>query len=254
MNKFDITVGQGERLDKINEDLSLIQKIGGLTFGTDAYLLSAFAKKSMQAAELGSGTGVASLLCLTKNKAEHMYSFEIQHSFAELSERNARLNGLDDRMSVIEKDIRSITEADTCGRVDTVISNPPYMKDGSGFVSSTEEMSIARRELNGTVSDFCSAAARLLRFGGLFYTVWRPDRLCDLICALRAASLEPKRMITVYPDSGTKPCLVLTEAKSGASPSLVHSRPLIIYRNGTRTYTDDMQRIYDEFSMEHLFK
>lgn len=254
MSKVDIKPKSGERLDKINEDLSLIQRIGGLTFGTDAYLLSAFAKRSTACAELGSGTGVASLLCLTKDKAEHMYSFEIQHAFAELSERNAALNGLDGRMTVIEKDIREISEADTCGRVDTVISNPPYMKDGSGFESAAEEMSIARRELNGTVGDFCKAAARLLRYGGLFYTVWRPDRLCDLLCSLRAFSLEPKRMITVYPDTHTKPCLVLTEAKSGASPSLVQSRPLIIYRDGTRTYTDDMQKIYDEFSMEHLFK
>lgn len=253
MEELICTPLEGERLDKINEDLSLIQRIGGLTFGTDAYLLSAFAKKSGTAAELGSGTGVASLLCLTKGRAQKIYSFELQPQFALLSRRNAALNGLSDRMTVIEKDIREIRQRDTGGQVDTVISNPPYMKADSGLSSKTEEMSIARRELNGTIEDFCSAASRILRHGGLFYTVWRPDRLCDLICAARNAELEIKRMITVYPDTKSKPCLVLTEAKKGAAPSLVQSRPLIIYKDGTREYTEDMQLIYDSFSPEHLF-
>lgn len=255
MNNKSICLLEGERLDRINENLCLIQKKDGLTFGTDAYLLSAFVKKSAVSAELGSGTGVASLLCLTKNTTSKMYSFELQPSFAELSRRNAELNGLGDRMFVIEKDVRSASAADTGGQVDTVLSNPPYMKADSGFSSKTTEMSIARRELNGTIFDFCAAAARLLRHGGLFYTVWRPDRLCDLICALRESGLEAKRMITVYPDIKTKPCLVLTEAKKGAAPSLVQSAPLIIYKNETdRTYTEDMQAIYDTFSVEHLFR
>ena len=33
-----------ERLDKINESLSLIQCRTGLTFGTDSYLLAAFSR------------------------------------------------------------------------------------------------------------------------------------------------------------------------------------------------------------------
>ena len=38
-----------ERLDKINEDLQLIQKKNGLTFGTDALLLAAFVGKLYRA-------------------------------------------------------------------------------------------------------------------------------------------------------------------------------------------------------------
>ena len=60
-------------------------------------------------------------------------------------------------------------------------------------------------------------------------------------------------MVTVYPDTKTKPCLVLIESKRGASPTLIQSRPLIIYRENTRKYTEDMQMVYDSFSLEHLF-
>lgn len=254
MVEKDICLSPDERLDYINEDLSLIQLKRGLTFGTDAYLLAAFVKeKAGRGADLGSGTGVASLLCLTKNKTSFMYAAEIQSYYAELIKRNASLNSLSHKLSVFSGDIRAFSEKDTDGELDVVISNPPYMKAEGGFGTKSEEMNIARRELNGTIGDFCACASRLLKFGGLFYTVYRPDRLIDLICALRDTGLEPKKFITVYPDTASPPCLILCEAKKGAKGSVAMSKPLIIYKNGTRDYTDEMQKVYDTCSLEHLF-
>ena len=103
----------GERLDGINENLRLIQKTDGLTFGTDAYLLAAFLRSGSKtmAAELGGGTGVLSLLALTKQKASRTDVYEIQPEFAELCRRNAALNGLTDRMHC---------SAAMCGRLPAV--------------------------------------------------------------------------------------------------------------------------------------
>ena len=246
----------GERLDEINENLRLIQKIGGLTFGTDAYLLSAFAKDAEGGvlADLGSGTGVASLLCLTRNKYKHAYAVEIQDELCDLIARNAAMNGLGERVTVLHKDVRDLSQTDTDGTVSVVISNPPYMPAGAGITGADLRMETARRELNGTIADFCNAASRILTTGGLFYTVFRPDRLPELITALREARLEPKRMVTVYPDAESRPCLVLVESKKDAAPSLIQSPPLIIYKSSAeRVYTDAMTRIYDTFSLEFLF-
>lgn len=243
-----------ERLDAINEDLKLIQKKDGLTFGTDAFLLAAFMKYRVKtAADLGSGTGVASLLCLSKNKADRFFAFEVQPSFAELSRRNAALNGFDDRMKVILKDVRKASPDDTEGWIDAVISNPPYLKATEGFANKTDEMNIARREMNGTIYDFCAAANRVLRHGGLFYAVYRPDRSAELIHAMKENTLEPKRIVTVYPDTKSKPSIVLVEAKKGAAPSVQIARPLFTYRDGTRNYTDDMNTVYDTSSLDFLF-
>ena len=252
MNNIEIL--PDERLDYINENLSLIQLRSGLTFGTDAYLLSAFVRGGDRGVDLGGGTGVASMLCLTKSKLNRMYTVEIQPRFAEISERNAKLNGLSHRMTVICGDIRTVGEKDTDGCVDTVISNPPYMPAASGEGNASKELNTARRELNGTISDFCACAARVLKFGGLFYVVYRADRLCDLLCSLRSCGLEPKKLVTVYSDVNSAPSLVLCESKKGAAPSLVHSRPLIIYKDGTRDYTEDMQKVYDTCSLSHLFE
>lgn len=245
-----------ERFDKINERISLISLKSGLTFGTDSYLLSAFAHASKNGvcAELGGGTGVVSLLCAARLKYKKIYCAELQEYFAELIGRNAALNSLSDIVIPLRADVREITTAALGGEVDSVISNPPYMKSGSGITNASDEMNIARREENGTIADFCIAASKLLRWGGYFTAVYRPDRMAELIVSMRAASLEPKRLVMVYPTVSDKPCLVLIEAKKGAAEGITVSRPLIIYKEkGSAEYTDAMNKVYSDFSLEHLF-
>ncbi len=245
-----------ERLDEINENLSLIQLKTGLTFGTDSYLLAAFARAAKKGTmvEFGGGTGVVTLLCASRGKYGLMHCVEIQPYFAELIQRNAEMNKLSDKIIPICADVRELGSLQFGGEVNSVISNPPYMMASSGFDNATIEMNTARREENGTINDFAESAARLLKFGGYFTVVYRPDRLSDLLYAMKKHSLEPKRMITVYPTAESKPCLILVEAKKGAASGLVQSRPLIIYKEKNSTeYTADMQAVYDNFTLEHLF-
>lgn len=243
-----------ERLDRINERLSLIQKKRGLTFGTDAYLLAAFTRPCPKgrAADLGCGTGVISLLCAARQRYSHITALELQAEYARLSERNVHLNSLENQISVTCRDVRELSQHDTHGQIDAVFTNPPYMVQNSGRENPYDEKNIARRELNGTVSDFCAAAGRVLKSGGAFYAVHRPERLCDLVCAMRSAKIEPKYIVYVCPDSRSQPSLVLVEGKKDASPSVILTRPLLIYKDGTREYTDDMSLVYDSFSLEHI--
>ena len=257
MEELHLPPGQdllpGERLDSINENLRLIQKTDGLTFGTDAYLLAAFLRSGSKtmSAELGGGTGVLSLLALTKQKASRTDVYEIQPEFAELCRRNAALNGLMDRMHVLCGDVREITGSQS---LDLVYTNPPYMKGDCGRENAVSAMNIARREVHGAIGDFCGAADRLLKHGGTLAVVYRPDRFADLICALRENHLEPKRVVFVYPSAGDRPCLVLTEAKKGAASGMVIAPPLCIYDSADKkTYTPEMNRIYETCSMEFLF-
>lgn len=246
----------GERLDAVNENLRLIQRTDGLTFGTDAYLLAAMLKTRPRSVgvELGGGTGIVSLLALTKNKLAHTHIWELQPEYAALCRRNAALNGLDTRVTVHEGDVRAALPADAGTEVDVVFSNPPYMLPGAGRDSRTREMNIARREENGTIADFCAAAARLLKYGGTCTIVYRPDRLADLIAAMRSVRLEPKYAVFVYPSLADAPCLVLVEAKKGGSVQLSVSPPLVIYADkAAGIYTPEMERVYAECSLRFLF-
>lgn len=245
-----------ERLDYINESLTIIQKKDGLTFGTDSYLLAAFSRSISRGkcVEFGGGTGVVSLLMAARQKYAAIYSVEVQEYFASLIGRNAEFNNLSDTVKNVYADVRSISSAMFSGEVDSVVSNPPYMKADSGRGNLSPEMNAARREENGTITDFCASASRILKWGGYFTVVYRPDRLADLLCAMRNANLEPKRMIMAYPSASDKPCLTLVEAKKGAASGLIVSRPLLIYSDkASGNYTPDMQAVYDSFSLEHLF-
>ena len=244
----------------INENLRIIQRKGGLKFGTDSYLLSAFIKKNLTgaAADLGAGTGVISLFAAARCSFTPIYSIEIQQQFSDLIERNAALNSLERIIKPINTDVRDISSFLSAESCRAVFSNPPYMKKESGKNSSESEMNTARREMHGTIDDFVCAASYLLKFGGSFYTVYRPERLSELFFSLNKYSLEPKRMITVHADATSAPSLVLIEAKKGAAPSLKIARPLIVYRDTKevkdRKYTEDMERVYGEFSLEQLFE
>ena len=150
------SVGSDERLDYVNEKITLIQKNDGLTFGTDAFLLAAFtdAKPSGIAAELGAGTGIISLLCAARERFSKVYAFEIQEDFASLAQRNAEYNGFNDKLSVICKDIRDCSAKDTGREVDAVFANPPYMKTDSGKRNESDRKYIARHEVCGDIGDF----------------------------------------------------------------------------------------------------
>ena len=222
------------RTDVINDHICLSQQTTGLTFGTDAYLLSAYVRpvRNGVGVDLGSGTGIIPLLCLGRDKLSRFTAVEIQPSFVQLIQENAMQNGFSDRLFPVCADVRALDTAtpDLLGAVDVVTANPPYMAANTGFKNQFDEKYIARHEVNGTIADFCAAAARLLKSGGRFYCVWRPDRLADLVVALRAAGLEPKRMTMVQATWASRPSMLLMEAVHGASPSLTVTPPLCLWK------------------------
>ncbi len=222
-----------ETLEEVNEHIRLIRRNEGLTFGTDAYLLAAYvrAKKSARAVDLGSGTGIIPLLCLAREKAAHFCAVELHPAFAELIGRNASLNGMAERLIPLLADVRTLTPASVGGEVDIVTANPPYMSAGSGECNRADELTMARHETAGGIADFCAAASRILKHGGHFYCVFRPERLTDLFTALRKTHLEPKRLTVVQATVASPPSMVLVDAVKYAAPALILTPPLILHES-----------------------
>ncbi len=251
-------MSNGEINIKINEELTLTESENGLTFGTDAYLLSAFAMGGARkiGADLGSGTGIIPLLCVQKNKFNKVFAVEIQERFADIIRQNAEQNSFCDRIIPLCVDLRSLKAADLGGELDVVTANPPYMKVDSGKRNDHDEKFIARHEVCGDINDFCACAYRLLKHGGKFYTVWRPDRLCDLIFALRQNRLEPKKMIFVHATAESEPSMVLVQSTKGAASGARILRPLILHdsrEDATKSkLSHDAELIYQSCSFEHF--
>ncbi len=228
----------GETLTTVNESIRLIQRDGGLHFGTDAYLLAAYVtpRPRARAVDLGSGTGIIPLLCLARGKVASVTAVELQAPFCDLISRNAVLNGYADvtassepaRLCALQADVRTLGARDVGGEVDIVTANPPYMAPGVGETNRTDELTLARHEIAGGINDFCAAAGRLLKHGGRFYCVFRPERLGDLFLALREVHLEPKRLTAVQATVAAPPSMVLVEAVKYAAPSLRLTPPLCL--------------------------
>ena len=230
-----------ERCDFVNDNIKLIQDTDGLTFGTDALLLAGYVSgKYDRGCEFGSGSGIISMLLLTREKIKSATALEVQAEYASLTMRNASLNRLDGRMTTIHTDIRDYKPD---GEFDIIYTNPPYMKTDSGRENIEKKKNIARHEVCGDIVDFCSSAKRMLKFGGNFVAVYRTDRLIDLIDAMRKSKLEPKRMTFVHADTQSEPSMVLIEAKAGGKSGVVVTKPLIIYEDFEhKNYTNDMMR------------
>lgn len=226
----------GERIDYVNDDITLIQRTDGLIFGTDALLLAAFVRGNgrERAAELGSGSGIVSLLCAGRRKFSSIRCAEIQPAYAELTDRNIRRNHMEDRVSVVCADVSEFASSEKAGSFDVVFSNPPYLRADCGRGSRTDEKNIARREVCGTIADFCRAAARLLRFGGRFYCVYHAARLCDLLCAMRDAGIEPKRLTAVQAHPMAQPSMILAEGRAGGRPDCRITRPFCLFTDRTQ--------------------
>lgn len=237
---------EGESLvDLQRNGLVIIQDRRRFCFGIDAVLLSGFAevRSGETVLDLGTGTGILPLLLSAKTEAEKLIGLEIQPESAEMARRSVELNGLAERISIVNGDLKDVSSLFGRGTADVVVSNPPYMTGGHGLVNPADAKAIARHEIACTFSDVARAAATVLRPGGRFYLVHRPFRLPELMTVLSGAGLEPKRMRLVYPSAEKEPELVLLGCVKGGKPSLKTEKPLIL-KNESGDYTREVRENY----------
>lgn len=232
--------------------LNLKEDTDMLCVGTDSLLCAAYVRPSRNAkgVELGAGNGVISLLLLARDKLQSVSAVEIDKRSAELCESNANNNGFSRRMAVSASDIRNISPADHIG-TSVVITNPPYMKTESGKTCRSSQMENARHEHNGDIYDFCKCAAKLLKTGGSFYAVYRPDRLPALMDAMLKNKLNPKRMTFVHSDIYHSPSSVLVEARKDGGDSVYITPPLILKKDGRDS--DEITYIYENGCFPKIF-
>lgn len=236
----------GERLDDLHRNgYKIIQNENRFCFGMDAVLLSGFAivKEGEIVLDLGTGTGIIPILLAGKTKGRYFTGLEIQSSSADMAERSVQYNHLEDRISIIEGDIKEAGKLFEPASFDVITSNPPYMTGQHGLVNPDQEKAIARHEICCTLEDVISQTAKLLRVGGRFYLVHRPFRLAEIIHMLVEYRLEPKRMKLVYPFVDREPNMVLIEAVRGGKSRITVERPLIVYQE-PGVYTNEIYDIY----------
>ena len=235
----------GERVDDLQNGYFVIQDPKKFCFGMDAVLLSGFArvKKGETALDMGTGTGIIPILLSQRTEGKHFTGLEIQAECAEMADRSVKYNCLEDRIQIVEGDIKEAAGIFGAASFDVVTCNPPYMIGQHGLTNPHMPRAIARHEILRTFDDVANQAARVLKDRGRFYLVHRPFRLVELMAALTKYKLEPKRMQLVYPYIDKEPNMVLIEACKGGNSRIQIERPLVVYEK-PGVYTKDILELY----------
>ena len=211
--------------------------------GTDTFLLSSLPRlrPGLRVCDLGCGTGLLCLLLLQRQRNLTITGIDLQPEAIRLADKAAQENELTDRLFFRLEDLRET--ALSAGTFDLVVCNPPYYPKNSGPLAKDAPRRAARSELDCTLEDVYCAAARLLRWGGSFCLVHKPDRLADLLCAGRGTGLEAKRLRLVCVRPEIPPSLLLLECRRGGKPGLTIEPPLTLQaQDGSPT--PELDRIY----------
>lgn len=236
----------GERIDELQRNgYRIIQNPERFCFGMDAVLLSGFAraKKQERCLDLGCGNGIIPILMEAKTEGKHFTGLEIQPESADMARRSVALNGLQDRIDIVEGDIKDASKIFGASSFHVVTTNPPYMTAQHGLTNLYEAKTIARHEVLCNLEDIIRESARLLMPGGRFYMVHRPFRLAEIISLMVQYRIEPKRMRLVYPYVDREPNMVLIEGLRGGKSRMTVEKPLIVYKEPGK-YTDEIYDVY----------
>lgn len=235
------SVGEKSICDLQYKGLTLVQG-PGQRVSTDAVLLAGWCRVTPKETlcDLGTGVGVIPLLVSARTGCQAI-GVELEGTGAALARENVARNGMEDRITIIEGDMR--LAAREVGRVQVVCANPPYFLPGKGEQEQEATQAAARRELTITLEEVCRSAASLLGTGGRFYMIHRTERLPQVLQAAEEAHLTPKvlRMVQARPDKDPK--VFLLECRRDGADGLCVKAPLLL-ADGDGRPTEEYNRIY----------
>ena len=206
-------------------------------FGTDAFLLTYFSNYRMKdkVCDLGTGCGIIPMIMQKKNPPQITYAVDIQESAVEQLKKGIESSNVKNIVPVLA-DLKVLWDNAPVGMLDLVICNPPYKATNAGIESSITAQKIARHEIMCNINDVCRSASKLLKFGGRLCMCNRPERLADVITAMKENNIEPKRIRFVSNNSEQSPWLFLIEGKKGSKPFLKIEPPLYMKSNELSFY------------------
>ncbi|MDE5584347.1 MAG: methyltransferase [Ruminococcus sp.] len=212
-------------------------------FGTDAFLLADFShyRQKDRVCDLGTGCGIIPLIMQKKMPPQIIYAVDIQEGAIEQTRLGVEKSGVSGIVPLCA-DMKTLWENAPLGQLDLVTCNPPYKAVNTGFESAITAQKIARHEIMCNIDDVCRAGEKLLKFGGRLCVCNRPERLSDVITAMKKNNIEPKRIRFVSKNPETPPWLFLIEGKKGAKPFMTVENHLYI-RDG-EGFSEELEKIY----------
>ena len=238
-----------EIIDTLKNGYKIIQNSEMFKFGIDAVLLSYFAfnqiRNNENIIDLGTGNGIIPLL-LAKSRAKNITGLEIQAENVKMAKKSIELNQLEEKINIVQGDIKLVSENFSKHSFDSVLTNPPYMINNHGKQNPNDAKLIARHEILCNLEDIISAADFLLKPNGKFFMIHKAFRLPEIFNSMINHKIEPKRLQMILPFTDKEANLVLIEGRKNGNPRLQIEKNLIVYEK-PGTYTKMIEDIYTWF-------
>ena len=238
--------GELETLDQLTGyDLRVIQPRHGYRFSVDPLLLADFAgvRRGERCVDLGTGCGVIALLLARLGEDCSVTGIEFQQVMADIATRNVLLNGLAQRVEIVEEDVVSLKSHFPVDSFDLVVSNPPYRRPGTGKVSPRAGRDDSRHESTATLADFLAAAKYLVKPSGRICLIYHTCRLAELMAQAALQKLAPLRLRMVHGNSKAQARMFMIELAKGRNGELRVEPPLMV-RGEDGGYSEEKVRIF----------
>ena len=213
VENIEVEIKENERIDDLEfKGLKIIQNKEGFCFGMDSVLISDFSRtirNDSVVADLGTGTGVISILLTGKTNLKKIYGVEVQSEVADMARRSIELNNLTDRIEIINDNLKNLGKYFSNESLDAIVTNQKKKKNNTGLKSEDKRHLISRHEIECTLEDIVKVSKQYLKDKGELYMVHRPERIVDILYLFRKYKIEPKEIRFVNSKAFQKPNLKL---------------------------------------------
>jgi 16S rRNA (guanine1207-N2)-methyltransferase len=203
-----------ENLEPLDDGMVILQKKDGFRFGEDALLIGEFFSptKSGTLLDIGTGTGIISLILSRNPKISKITAIEIQEKMADMASRSIKKNKLEEKIEILNMDIKDLNRGNS---YDYIITNPPYMRTQHGKVNPNSMKAISRHEITLDLDGLIRESRRLLKPGGSFTAIYRSDRMIEMINTLSEYGFFIKRIQNIFSKNTKTSKLFMVEAIKG---------------------------------------
>jgi tRNA1Val (adenine37-N6)-methyltransferase len=146
-------------------------------------------RKITTALDIGSGTGLLSLMIAQKNEVD-IHAVEIDKEASLQSQENMAASPWKDRIQVVNEDVRLFRSVN---KFECIVSNPPFYENE--LTSERKTKNIAHHSEELTLPELLKAIKMNLEEGGLFYLMFPFKRRRELEQLLRENDLYTENVV-----------------------------------------------------------
>ncbi len=210
--------------------------------GTDGVLLGALAdvEHVFSILEVGTGTGLISLMLAQRNLQAVFLGLDINEDAAKLTQLNFENSPFHTRLKNRHQDFKTFETGD---RFDLIVSNPPYFEE-----SGSEKDKIARQTVELNFRQLISKAAELLSGNGIFSVIIPLEAGEVFVSIGKENNLHLNRKVNIKGIENSKAKRLILEFSSQEKE--INESDFIIEKS-PRQYSDQYLELTKEF---HVFK